>query len=69
MEAATLTEAESLRAELQNLCVAYNEHEHELDPVARLLALDEIKRLRRKLEAAERNKKAGPAPTGTGRRE
>ena len=54
MSAATTTDVERLRAELQDLCVAYNEREHELDPVGRLLAIDEIKRLRRRLEDAER---------------
>ena len=52
MSTPTTTDAETLRAELQDLCVAYNECEHELDPVARLLRLDEIRRVRRELEVA-----------------
>jgi hypothetical protein len=55
---------ETLRDHLATLCENFNE-DPPACPVERLLQLDRLQALRRRLEEAER-KKAGPAPTGTG---
>lgn len=53
MTAAPPASPDALRDQLAELCTAFNE-DPPACPVERLLALDEIRRVRRELEAAER---------------